>query len=152
LKNAFPGSFVISAMSEQAIDAAQGPADPELKQRLDQSEAVIAGVVSSISPFSPQRPGSEHDPGWQQATIEVESVEKGKATTKTIPVLFANSPDIAWSRSPKLKKGDRGIWLLQNRDPFGRAVPGLAVVNPADKQPIQELAKIRMLLQNPAER
>lgn len=137
-------------MSEHASDAAQGSADPELKQRLAQSEAVIAGVVSSINSFSPQPPGSEHDAGWQQATIEVESVEKGKVTTKTIPVLFANSTDIAWHRSPKLKKGDRGIWLLQNRDPFGRAVPGLAVVHPADQQPIQELAKIRALLLNPA--
>jgi hypothetical protein len=135
---------------EQGNDAVQGAADAELTQRLAQAEIVISGEVSATARFAAQRPGflSEHDADWWQATIEIETVEKGKVATKTIAVLFANSDDIAWYRSPKIKKGERGVWLLQNRDTLGKPVPGLAVVRPLDRQPITELARIRTLLKN----
>lgn len=145
-------TMTLDAPYEQPSRAPQSAADSDLAQRLAQAEIVISGMVLATTRFASQRPGliSEHDPDWWQATIEVESVEKGKVTTKTVPVLFANSTDIAWYRSPKIKKGERGVWLLHNRDTFGRAVPGLAVVQPADKQPITELAKVRALLKNAA--
>jgi hypothetical protein len=143
------GTIAIFAMSdEQPIHGAQGAADFELIQRLAQADTVITGVVVATAPVQGQPRGFEHGPDWQRATIEIESVEKGHLTAKTIDVLFANSTDIAWYRSPKLKKGDRGVWLLHNRDPFGKATPGLAVVHAADKQPITDLEKVRGLLKN----
>jgi hypothetical protein len=143
------GTIAIFAMSdEQPIHGAQGAADSELTQRLAQADTVISGVVVATVPFQAQGLGSEHSPDWQRATIEIESVEKGHVTAKTIDVLFANSTDIAWYRSPKLKKGDRGVWLLHKRDPFGRATPGLAVVHPADQRPIADLERVRGLLKN----
>lgn len=110
----------------------------------------MTGTVVSVAPAAAAPPTaiSHHGPEWQEATVEVESVEKGKVASKTIQVLFSNSHDIAWHSSPKLKKGDRGVFLLHNRDPFGKAVPGLAVVQPADKQPVEEAGKIRGLLKN----
>jgi hypothetical protein len=150
LKILVPSTIAIFTMSyEQTSDAAQKAADSELAQRLAQAEAVISGEVVSVARLAPQRPGirSEHDPDWWQAMVQVESVEKGDVSTKTISVLFANSRDIAWYKSPKLKQGDRGIWLLHNRDISGRPVPGLAVTDSLDSQPPSELARIRLLLQ-----
>lgn len=135
---------------DQANNAVQAAPDAELTQRLAQAEIVISGVVSATARFEAQRPGflSQHDPDWWQAAIGIETVEKGNVTAKTMAVLFANSSDIAWYRSPKIKKGDHGIWLLQSRDTFGKPVPGLAVVHPLDCQPITELVRVRTLLKN----
>ena len=46
----------------------------------------------------------------------------------------------------KLKKGDHGVFLMHNKDPFGRSAPGLAVVQPLDSQPIGDLPKLRAML------
>ena len=143
------GTIAILPMTdENPSRAAQDTAGIELAQRLAQADIVTSGVVIATGPVQPSRSGFEHGPDWQQATIEIETVEKGKVASKTITVLFSNSTDIAWYRSPKLKKGDRGVWLLQNRDPFGKATPDLAVVHAADCQPIAELDRIRGLLKN----
>jgi hypothetical protein len=153
LKTLFLWAIAILVMSnEQPTRAAQDAAEAELTQRLAQAEIVVSGVVVAVAPFDGPRQGFEHTPDWQKATIQIDTVEKGKPTTKTIDVLFASSTDIAWYRSPKLKNGDSGVWLLHNRDTFGRPVPGLTVVHAADHQPITDLAKIRELLRNTAKR
>jgi hypothetical protein len=122
--------------------------DAELPQRLAQADTVISGVVVDTAPMGgqPASLGPVQNPDWQRATVQIETVEKGKVETKTMDVLFAKSTDIAWHRSPKLAKGDHVVLLLHRRDPFGRAVPGLAVVHPSDKQAITELPKVRGLL------
>lgn len=132
----------------------QTAADAEVAQRLAQAEVVISGVVLSVARFGGQRPAflSQHDPEWWQATIEVQTVEKGKVASKTMAVLFANSKDVAWYNSPKMKQGDHGVWLLGNRDPFGKPVPGLAVVHPLDCQPIAQLERLRALLKKGAQK
>ena len=146
-------AIAILVMSdEQPIRAAQDAAEAELTQRLAQAEIVVSGVVVAVAPFDGPQLGFNHAPDWQKATIQIDTVEKGKTTTKTIDVLFASSTDIAWSRSPKLKKGDSGVWLLHSHDTFGRPVQGLAVVHTADHQPITELARVRELLKNTAKR
>lgn len=143
-----------SADETQASGATPATPDEQLTQRLAQAEFVISGVATgtarSVQPAAPGKiQTSQHNPDWWQATIEVESVEKGQWNSKTVVVLFANSQDIAWHRSPKIKVGEHGIWLLQNRDSFGRPVPGPAVVNPLDFQSNTELERIRTLLKSP---
>lgn len=137
---------------EEQQDNSSAPAasDADLAQRLAEAEIVISGVASASIRFAAQRRGllSQHDPDWWQATIDIETVEKGTVTAKTATVFFANSTDIAWYRSPKIRKGDRGVWLLQNRDASGKPVPGLAVVHTLDCLPIAELPRIRKLLKN----
>jgi hypothetical protein len=63
-------------------------------------------------------------------------------------VLFARSMDIAWYGAPKVKAGDRGVWLLHRRDTRGKPVPDLAIVHPLDFQPAPELENVRALLRN----
>ena len=120
----------------------------ELAQRVDQAQAIVSGVVTDVSPYTAEqaRTMSMKDPQWYQATIRVDNVAKGSVAAKTIPVLFSNSQDIAWSQAPKLKKGDSGVWLLQTKDPFGRTTPGLAVVSPMDHQPTGDLLKLQAMI------
>jgi hypothetical protein len=137
-----------STMSMQVQTAAAAAHRDQLIQRLAQAELVISGVASESAAYSPDKPHpvSEHDPDWGTSTISVETVEKGSLSEPTRDVLFARSMDIAWYRAPKIKAGDRGVWLLHRRDSRGKPVPDLAVVHPLDFQPATELENVRTLL------
>lgn len=141
-------------MESQVNSAAQAGNDSELAQRLGQADLVITGVAGAPKKFvgvpaaGPQRI-SEHDPDWWVSTVKVDTVEKGVYSGATIDILFPHSVDIAWHRSPKVKEGDHGTWLLHNRDQYGRAVPAHAVVDPLDFQPIAQLSRVRSLVKSP---
>lgn len=134
--------------------AIQAGSDSEMIDRLAQAELVISGTASAPAPYAAAAPTagrrvSEHDPDWWSATVKVESVEKGANPGATKQVLFPHSMDIAWYNSPKVKEGDHGVWLLHNRDKFGKAVPAHAVVHPLDFRPIAELERVRSLVKGP---
>lgn len=138
-------------MEDQVNMAAQSESDRELMQRLAQAELVIVGVASAPARLPMESSGaslriSEHDPDWWVTVVEIESVEMGTCTERTTNVLFAHSTDIAWHRSPKILEGDRGVWILHNRDLRGKGMPGKAVIHPFDFQPIDQLARVRILL------
>jgi hypothetical protein len=142
------------AVESQVNTAVQAGNDSELAQRLAHAELVVSGVASATRRFPVASPAgepriSEHDPDWWEAVIKIESVEKGALPGTTKSILFPHSIDIAWYRSPKVKEGDRGIWLLHNRDLHGRPVPAHAVVHPLDFRPIKELERVRTLLKRP---
>jgi len=145
------GAPTLVAQMNSTVQAGQ---DSDMAQRLGQAALVVSGTASEPVRFVSAPAGggriSEHDPDYFSVTITVETAEKGAATPgQTIQVLFPNSKDIAWYRSPKIKAGDHGVWALQNRDLFGKAVPGLAVVHPLDFRPIGELERVRALLKAP---
>jgi hypothetical protein len=138
--------------------------DNALTQRMAQADLIISGVASAPAPYpgavvpaaagvtpSPVglRPISEHDPLWWQATIKIESVEKGAHNGETKTILFPSSMDVAWYQAPKIKEGDRGVWLLHNRDVRGKSVPALAIVHPLDFQPMEVRERVRALLRPP---
>jgi hypothetical protein len=142
-----------SAMDSELSSAAQASDDTDLTQRLAQAELVVSGVASAPQRHTaPQtsaatvRRISEHDPDWWSSTITIETVEKGAHSAKTTDVLFANSMDIAWFRSPKVKAGDRGFWLLHNSDLYGKPVPARAATHPLDFRPMGEASRVRNLL------
>jgi hypothetical protein len=145
-------TMILSPSNEEQGSGASpsSSADAGLTERLAQAEAVVSGVVLEVSPFQAQAPAflTHHNPDWWKATIQVDTVEKGTVSAKTIDVLYANSSDIAWSKSPKLAKGEHGVWLLQNKDPFGKATPALAVVDAVDRHALTDLTKVRALLKN----
>jgi len=141
-----------ATMESQVNSAAQAAGDDELTQRLAQAELVITGVAAAPKRYAPTAPGtrhiSEHDPDWWVSTINVETVEKGVHAGPTKDILFPHSMDIKWYRAPKVQEGDRGTWLLHNRDRLGKAVPAQAIVHPLDFQPFERVAHVRALLKS----
>jgi len=131
-------------------------ADTQMTQRLAAAELVVTGVASEPRPFTPRAMAvlaegeipriSEHDPDWWSTTITVDSVEKGSPSGNTTEIVFANSHDIAWHLAPKVKAGDRGVWVLHNRDHRGKPVPALAITHPLDFHPMSEAPRLRTLL------
>jgi hypothetical protein len=87
-----------------------------LVERVAIAELIVEGHVTASGPADPNAvQKSEHDPNWWTARVSVESVIKGGGkAVKTVEVLFANSKDIAWYKSPKLHEGLRGIFLLHS--------------------------------------
>lgn len=148
--NVLASAAAVETDMNAAVQAGQ---DQEVTQRLAQAELVITGVASPPKRYvSPPVNGglrvSEHDPDWWSSTIMIETVEKGAHTERTQDVLFANSTDIAWHRAPKVRAGDHGMWLLHNRDVYGRAVPAHAVTHPLDYHPFGAIGRVRSLLQS----
>jgi len=142
------------AMEAQMKTAIQAGDDADLTQRLAQADLVISGTASepvrhAASAVATGQRVSEHDPDWWSSTITIDSVEKGAAPGKTMEVVFPRSMDIAWHSAPKVKAGDHGVWLLHNRDLYGRAVPAPALVHALDFRPTAELQRVRTLLQGP---
>jgi hypothetical protein len=88
-----------------------------LKRRLDSADIVIAGKVTRVRPANlGRRPShSEHDPDWWEAEVRVQSVEKGAAGDSNMTVLYPNSHDILWSRTPRFAVDQSGIWLLRRQ-------------------------------------
>jgi hypothetical protein len=126
----------------------QNVRDEELASHLKSAVLVIAGQVVSVRPAAEAErgPRSEHDPEWWQAEIGVASVMKGRATGKTVTVFFPNSLDERWLLVPKLKEGQRAIFLLQ---PYrGNDLPAgaLVILHPLDVQPEPQIDRIRRLL------
>jgi len=140
-----------ATMESDMNNAALAGIDSEVTQRLAQADLVITGVASAPKPYgAAAEPGatraSEHDAKWWVSTITVETVEKGVHSGPTKDILFPSSTDIAWYRSPKVKAGDRGVWILHKRNQFGKPVPDHAVVHPMDFQPIEQAERVRILL------
>jgi hypothetical protein len=138
-----------ATMETQVSDAMQTDSDAEMTQRLAEADMVITGTASAPKPMEAPagtRRVSEHDPVWMVATITVENTDKGVSPGATKDILFASSKDIAWRLAPKVKEGDRGMWLLHLKDKFGRPAPAHAVVHPLDFQPIAQVERVRGLL------
>jgi hypothetical protein len=143
----------VAAMDAELHNAVEASEDSEMAERLAAAELVVTGTATTPRRYSapqataaPVRRVSEHDPDWWISTINVESVEKGAHTAKTADVLFANSMDIAWYHSPKIKEGDHGVFLFHSKDLRGRAVPARAATHPLDFRPMAETSRVRNLL------
>jgi hypothetical protein len=121
--------------------------DSALTARLVQAQTVVSGTVTTVdAPAADGPPGlSFHNPQWARATIGVESVEKGTVSGNTLSVFFASSKDQAWYQSPKLAKGQQGVWLVHSGE-TAKGAPGLGIVDPLDAQPMSELPRVRTLL------
>jgi hypothetical protein len=87
--------------------------ETSLEARIADADLVILGQVRSLQP-GPKAPHlSEHNADWQDAVVDVKSFIKGATRPKIVVVRFPASMDIAWIRSPKLKKGERLVFILR---------------------------------------
>jgi hypothetical protein len=90
-------------------EADEGP----LRERVVGADLIVTGEVVESRPLEREfPPRSEHDPEWWIARVRVASVLKGRKPRGDVEVLFANSTDIVWYKTPKLHKGTSGVFLL----------------------------------------
>lgn len=106
--------------------ATQAKEDRELQEHLADADVVVRGRVVSVGLPEPESGGatkakaestsyaSEHSPRWNEAIVDVQSVEKGEPAHKHISVRFAGSDDVAWAKSPKLEAGQEGVFILHD--------------------------------------
>src|SRR5277367_2596687 len=99
--------------SRQVAEAVREAGELPLRARVAAADLIVeADVIDSRPVERPFPPRSEHDPEWWIARINVSSTLKGRKPKGELEVLFANSDDIAWYHSPKLRAGAGGILLL----------------------------------------
>ena len=138
--------------------------DQELKDRMKASDFVVVGHVTDVRKWNAPktRSGSplhvtEHDPDWHEAVVQIQSVLKGaQVKGNKVVVRFPNCNDVAWARSPRFTKNQRGIFCL-NRDKVTGAPmtklgsQGMYVytcLGHGDALPLSDEARVRALLKN----
>jgi hypothetical protein len=141
------------ALSSQMEEAKVKVEDEKLGNRIATAELVVLGTVTRVQPAPEEkgnRPITEHDPDWWEATVAVKSVEKGQLPPE-LKVRFAHSMDEMWIDSPKLRKGETAVFLLrQDQQEKGMPAlrrPGWTALDPLDVQPPARIAQLRALLQ-----
>lgn len=91
--------------------------DAVVRKFIDTSNLVVSGKVVSIEiPNSEPMMGTEHDPEWREAEIEVEEMMKGDMEGTRVKVLFASGKDVLYHLAPKFSEGDEGIFIVQQAD------------------------------------
>ncbi len=120
-------------------------ADEELSARLAQAVAVVSARVGDLRPEAERREADfgEHAASWVKATLDIDATLKGQSTAE---VYFADDRDFFWGTTPKLVRGETGIFLLQ---PYrGRDLPAgsYVLLDALDVQATTELERVRGLL------
>jgi hypothetical protein len=136
-------------LRQQIEESLQKKDDEDLQKRIRDAELIVVGRVTYTRPakLTQYQPRTEHDPEWHEAEIQVESVEKGQLAARTVMVLFANSLDSMWYRSPKFKKGQEGIWILHmNAVKWPGVENRYMAIDPLDFQSKDQLGRIRQLI------
>ena len=136
------------------IDAAlQRYDDQKLARRLSRAQAVVVGKVVAVRPVKgAEGMTSEHDPRWQEAVIDLASVERGRLSGKQVIVLFPASSDELWLDAPKFQEGQQGLWILQKdqkeKGPARLRVAGYTALDALDFQPPERVEHIRRLVKS----
>lgn len=139
-----------AAFRERIGEARRELADEALANRLSSAVLVVLATAGQPRPTEEalKPPISEHDPLWWASPLKVETVLKGQPENQPVLANFPSSIDILWERSPRLKGGERGIFLLQPlRESDKRYfTPGLFLVDELDFQSPDQLERVRKLL------
>jgi hypothetical protein len=137
--------------------------DQELKDRMNASDFIVVGRVTDVRKWNAPKTKSgsplrvtEHDPDWHEAVVEIQSVLKGgQVKGNKVVVRFPNHDDVAWARSPKFTKNERGIFCLNHDTATGapltkgsKDVNVYTCLGHGDALPLSEEARVRALLKN----
>jgi len=127
-------NYSASELNQQVTEVRQKAHDDSLKTLVRQADVIVSGKISRTALLSvPTGRDTEHDPMWTEAFLDVSQTLKGKSD-KTLSFLFPGSTDVFYYRSPKLKPGDEGTFLLRMH-PDTTAMKGrLALLNKAEWQ------------------
>lgn len=82
----------------------------DVTHELRAAELVVLGKVTQVE-TPPAKLFGDPEPGWKRAAIKVERVLKG-AATKSTSFLFIGSTKDENAYAPKVKVGQRGVWVL----------------------------------------
>ncbi len=109
-----PTGVALAATSVEPMRERLGRA--RLKLRLDAAETITLGKVVQIrkamTATARGRLYTEHDPDWQEAVIQVDSVYKGAVGGSQLIVRFPGSQDVRFFGAPKITVDQTGIFLL----------------------------------------
>lgn len=154
---AMPAQQSLSARRDSFRQLEQQVTDSTLAERVRSADMIVTGRVESIGAATlaaqPHHRITEHDPGWQEAIIAVDSMIKGPSITRVV-VRFPASLDVAWHRLPKFAVGQAGTFLLR-RDTLtgtphammaGRQVPAYVVPAATDVLTTADAARVRALV------
>jgi hypothetical protein len=133
--------------------------DSVLRTRIRAADMVVVGRVETVQAATlaalpaPHRI-TEHDPAWQEAVIQVETMIKGIApANQRVVVRFPGSLDVAWRGMPRFTVGQEGTFLLR-RDQLsgsptammaGRQVTAYAAPTRQDVLTRQDAARVQAL-------
>ena len=112
------------------------------RNHAQRSDAMIVGQVVALEKAG-ETSGSEHDPDWWRATIAVRHVDRGDLAEPEVVVLYANSRDVAWLRSPKPRPAQNAVWLLHRTSGTEAELAPYAILDPDDVQPLERLEGLR---------
>jgi hypothetical protein len=139
------------ALTDEIARATRAAEDRRLHERIAKAALVVAGKVTDTQKGGEpeRRIETEHHPDWGEAIVEVTDVIKGKPPGHALHVVYPRSLDEMWIDSPKFEPGDTAVLILQ-RDQEEKGwpvlrVPGLTALEPLDRQPIEELERVRKL-------
>jgi hypothetical protein len=111
--------------------AAQALETEALRRRISQADLIVEGKVVSTEPVEilPLAEAAaegnerlplviEHNPNLKRAVIEVISVLEGGGATppRTITVLYPTGQDVKWTDTPRLERGDAGLFILNRAE------------------------------------
>lgn len=132
----------------RATDVVGKLADLQVQAHAADADLVIVGKVISVRLVTAQTGGAitHHDPDWQEAVVEVESVEVGSLDQKTVVFLFPSSDDVKWHQVPKFQVGMEGVFLLHRRQIEELKQERNVVLDPLDFQPRSRVGGIRRAL------
>jgi hypothetical protein len=139
----------LDAIRKRMEDAVERQEAAVLRKRVAEATAVVVGKVADTGPVGErERPAdSEHDPQWRTAVVIVERVEKGDVQEGgKLEIAYASSRDHMWVRAPKPAPGELAVFLLHRLELEGLDIKALAIVEPLDMQPVEELERIRSVL------
>jgi hypothetical protein len=136
---------------EVAAEVARMP-ERHLAERLADSILVVVADVAETNP-TPFDVRWRNAPQWATATLRNVEGLQGQPPDDMV-VLFPTSARPMWARAPRLKGGQRGIFLL-HRPPDWPPLPDLGpdlssavftVLDPADVQPASQRSLIEKML------
>jgi hypothetical protein len=139
-----------SKTEEEVAQAVSALPELHLSERIADAVLIVLGRVADIAPASGvPRIGSEHDPLWRRAVIEVGETLKPAsdaldAQARAV-LLFPGSGDIAFRNTPRPSSGQEAVFLLHS-GPAPFPVGSLFAPDPADIQPVSALPTIRRLI------
>lgn len=141
--------------------------DLPIRMRLAVADMVFRGKVEDVRPLEPsdaaakergREPVSEHDPEWRVASVRVVTPLRG-VKEGVVLIIFPASRDIMWFNSPKLERGQEGVFIahkpLKEEETLLRATgvldfirrqPAELVTHPYDVLPATEEGRVRELL------